>query len=289
MFGANIDYWLLKPFTHTRNRRTEADLNAAATDVPFSLADAQARLEKLRSRLQGHLPVSPHLRYLDIGCGQGDLPIALAVAGCRSVDAIDHVPRTITQARHHAALAGVTDRVNFICEDISKWTAPHRYDVVLSHEALEHIDAPDAFLAKLAELVAPGGCAVLAFGPLFHSACGDHMDGFFRCEIPWRGALFSEAAILRLRRECFRPTDTAASYRFISGGLNQLRYSEFLRDVRRLGWRFVFLRVNPQLARLPGLERLSAALTTVPVLRDYIACSVYAVLRYNGNGTPVPE
>jgi hypothetical protein len=42
------------------------------------------------------------------------------------------------------------------------------------------------------------------------------MDSFFRIAIPWRGALFSEEAILRLRRERFRPTERAMTYQAIT-------------------------------------------------------------------------
>jgi len=45
--------------------------------------------------------------------------------------------------------------------------------------------------------------------------------------------LFSEASMLRVRRQFFRPTDQGTCYRDIAEGLNKLRYSEFLRSVPR--------------------------------------------------------
>ena len=66
-----------------------------------------------------------------------------------------------------------------------------RYDVVLSHEALEHIEDPKFFLQKITQLIEPDGTFILAFGPLFFSSFGDHMGGFFRFQIPWRGIFFS--------------------------------------------------------------------------------------------------
>ena len=128
--------------------------------------------------------------------------------------------------------------MQFICRDLHAWTPDEKYDVLLSFDAIEHIDDPAAFLRRMADFLAPGGIAVLAFGPLFHSPFGDHMWDFFRLQIPWRGLLFAEEAVLRVRRECFRPTDPARGYREIAGGLNLMRYSEFLRHVRETGWRF---------------------------------------------------
>jgi hypothetical protein len=149
--------------------------------------------------------------------------------------------------------------------------------VILSHEALEHINAPQKFLRIVADFLAPNGILILAFGPLFHSAFGDHMDGFFRVRMPWRGLIFSEKAILRLRRERFRLTEKADRYHNISGGLNLMRYSEFLNHVKATGWEPSYLCVNPQPKRMRPLYDLSNLLVRIPVVKDYCASSIYAV------------
>ncbi len=110
------------------------------------------------------------------------------------------------------------------------------------------------------------------------------MQRFFRIPIPWRGVLFSEQAILRLRRERFRPTDKATRYQDITGGLNLMRYSEFLKTATYLGWTFEFLDVNPQLKKLKPIYSLSSVLTSIPHVQDYVAGSVYAVLRLRQAG-----
>jgi hypothetical protein len=119
--------------------------------------------------------------------------------------------------------------------------------------------------------------AMVSFGPLFHSPFGDHMWDFFRLQLPWRGVLFSEQAMLRLRRECFRPTDPAGRLREIAGGLNQMRYSEFLGYVGAADWQLEYLAVNA--IELPLMRPLSSALARVPMLQDFIAHNVYCVLR----------
>jgi SAM-dependent methyltransferase len=300
MLGPIVDYWVLRPFTHGSNSASEEELNSRAGSVDaepilghfrppcvtceasFTQPDMEIdlyRVQKLQSRVQGRLPISPNLRYLDIGCGEGGISLALARLGAQSVTGIDMVRRHIAAAIDNATRLHLSSRVKFICEDVHSWQPPHRYDVILSHEALEHIRDPDKFLSRLTALVAPAGILVLAFGPLFFCPFGDHMDGFFRVPIPWRGAIFSEQAILRLRRERFRPTDPATRYQDISGGLNLMRYSEFLRHVTNAGWRFEFLDVNPQLRRFPPLYYLSRALARMRLVQDYVAGSVYAVLR----------
>jgi hypothetical protein len=105
------------------------------------------------------------------------------------------------------------------------------------------------------------------------------MWDFFRLQIPWRGVLFSEQAVLRVRREYFRSSDQVKRYREIAGGLNLMRYSEFLTYVRVAGWEFDYLAVNTFLKRLPPIRFISDIVMSLPVVRDYFAHNVYAVLR----------
>lgn len=275
-----LDYYLLRPFVHPWNRATEESL-----DVSYAAASAQAyeaalpKLRKILARFEGALETRPGLRYLDMGCGTGELSIALARLGAGHVTGVDILPRAIARARAFAGELQAGDAVQFVCEDLHAWAPEHKFDVLLSFDALEHIDNPRAMLAKMATLVAPGGIAALSFGPLFHSPFGDHMWDFFRMQIPWRGLLFSEPAVLKLRREFFRPTDLARRYREIAGGLNQMRYSDFLRYVRETGWEFRSLACNPFLVRGSLLRRVSDVATAIPALRDYFVHCTYVTLR----------
>jgi SAM-dependent methyltransferase len=280
VFGSVVDYWLLRPLTHSRNCATEEELNArAAGNVSIDIDVELAKIQKLQQRLGGRLPIAENLTYCDVGCGEGGMTLALATLGAQLVTGIDVTPRGIVTAVTNSKRLQLNTRVQFICTDVHSWVPQTKYDVVLSHEALEHIQEPEKFLSRLRTLVKPAGVVVLAFGPLFRCPFGDHMDGFFRIPIPWRGVLFSEQAILRLRRERFRPTDTATRYQDITGGLNLMRYSEFLKCATYLGWTFEFLSVNPQLKKFKLIYSLSNALSGTPHVQDYVAGSVYAVMR----------
>ncbi len=280
MFGEKIDYLLLKPFAHRRGIATEEALNAKATDAISDdvIARGMAELRKYVTRFEGQFPIDSKLSYLDIGCGTGEITIALARMGCGHATGIDFVPRNIAQSKAAAARENVTDKVDFVCEDVYKWTPPQKYDVLLSFNAFEHIDTPRLFLASMLNLISENGMAILAFGPLFHSPFGDHMWGFFRLQIPWRQLLFSEKAILKLRREYFRPTDPAERYQDIVGGLNKMRYSEFLNYIDETGWKIKYLAVNPFLRRVGFLYKLSNVFTRSKFLRDYFAATVYVIL-----------
>ena len=280
MLGETLDYLFLRSLAHRRNLATEEQLNLLFRHASVdSLEAAIPKLRKLVDRFEGHLPIEPDLSYLDMGCGSGELTIAFAKLGIRHITGVDFLPRYIDRAMAQARRAGAGQGARFICRDLHSWFPEEKYDVLLSFDALEHIDDPRAFLEKMTDFLAPGGIAVLAFGPLFHSPFGDHMWDFFRLQIPWRGVLFTERSVLRVRRECFRPTDAASGYRDIAGGLNLMRYSEFLRHVADTGWRFDYLAVNTFLNRLPPLRFICDMVMRVPVLRDYFAHNVYAVLR----------
>ena len=281
MFGKTIDYRLLRLFAHGRHPEAE-ELRQLERDL--SIESAQARFEKWNRRLDNEIPIDPAMRFLDVGCGMGEMSLALAQRGCRHVTGIDKDPYYIEIAKHCAKKMQLQDKVTFECMNVHDMPNEKEYDIVLSHEMLEHVERPDDFLRRidgvLKSKVEGGGRIIIAFGPLFHSPFGDHMNRCFRIRIPWMGILFSEDAIMRIRREFWRPlADEAESFEDTREGLNKMKFSQFLRYVEEMGWRTERLIVNPQLKRWPALWRLSNLLLRVPLLRDYFAASVYAIYR----------
>jgi SAM-dependent methyltransferase len=280
MFGQSIDYWLLRPLVHCNNRASEEELDVRARETkPFDAVKARRRLEKLMVRFEGNLRIDPNTSYVDVGCGHGDLALALTQAGATDVTGVDIVERHVAEAAVTTQRVEVGYRPTFVCADINTWRTDKLFDVVISNEALEHIAQPDEFIRSLGRILKPGGVAFLAFGPLFHSPVGDHLNEFFRVELPWRGVLFSEKALLRLRQEFFRPGDPIDRFQDMVGGLNLMRFSEFLRYVSEAGLDLDFLSVNPQLKSIPPLHWISEILRRIPVVRDYFVTSVYAVLK----------
>ena len=281
MFGKTIDYKLLRLFAH--DGYTEAE-ELRQIERKFGIDFAKTRFDKWNGRLHNKIPIDPNLHYLDVGCGMGEMSLALALYGCRNVTAIDKDPHYVEIAKRWAREMHVQDKVAFECMNVHDLPNEKKYDVVLSHEMFEHVERPYDCLRRMVDVLKPrcrakanGGVMILAFGPLFHSPLGGHLHKIFRFRIPWIGVLFSEAALMRLRRECSQPVaDEATSFEQTREGLNKMKFSEYLRYVERMPLKTERLIVNPQLKRWPALWRLSNLLLRVPGLRDYIAVSVYA-------------
>ena len=93
---------------------------------------------------------------LDVGCGAGLLCEPLARLGAR-VTGIDAAAEAVAVARDHAARLPI----EYIAGGIEA-VAGHRFDLVTSFEVIEHVLDRPAFVAGLADALAPGGLLVLS-------------------------------------------------------------------------------------------------------------------------------
>jgi 2-polyprenyl-6-hydroxyphenyl methylase / 3-demethylubiquinone-9 3-methyltransferase len=122
------------------------------------------RLAYVRDRIDQHWQCDEHglkplagKTALDVGCGAGLLAEPLARLGAK-VTAIDAAPEVIAVARDHAAGQGFAiDYRHTAVEDVDG-----RFDLVTSMEVVEHVADPKAFLASLAERLAPAGLLILS-------------------------------------------------------------------------------------------------------------------------------
>lgn len=107
------------------------------------------------SALERLVPL-PRLRHvLDVGAGYGYLLAALRVR--HGIQGIGVEPSTVESEYGRAHLA-----VDMRTSVLSRASLEHRsFDLVLALEVLEHMVAPDQFIAELAEYVAPGGYLVI--------------------------------------------------------------------------------------------------------------------------------
>ena len=124
-----------------------------------------ARLAYLREAVDSHWDLDPAgfaplagKAALDVGCGAGLLTEPLARLGARATG-LDAAPENIGAARAHAAETGL--EVEYLAGGIEA-VAGRRFDLVVSMEVIEHVADTAAFVAGLADALAPDGLMVLS-------------------------------------------------------------------------------------------------------------------------------
>lgn len=116
---------------------------------------------QLDEQLGARFPVGQRLRILDVGTGQGTQALRLARAG-HTVTGLESDPEMLKVARDALATEpeGIRERVRLLDGDGRETGAhflPGSFDVVLCHGVLMYVEEPDAMLAGLARMLAPGG------------------------------------------------------------------------------------------------------------------------------------
>ncbi|WTL28964.1 methyltransferase domain-containing protein [Streptomyces sp. NBC_01498] len=116
---------------------------------------------QLDEQLTSRYPVGQRLRILDVGMGRGTEALRLARAG-HTVTGLESDPELMASAR--ASLEGepegIRERVRLVEGDglqTGVHFLPGGFDVVLCHGVLMYVEEPDAMLAGLARMLAPGG------------------------------------------------------------------------------------------------------------------------------------
>ncbi|GAB2960111.1 methyltransferase domain-containing protein [Streptomyces pseudoechinosporeus] len=116
---------------------------------------------QLDEQIAGRFPVGQRLRVLDVGMGQGTQALRLARAG-HKVTGLEQDPKRVAAAREALAAEpeGIRSRVRLF-EGDGRETGVHflpgSFDVVLCHGVLMYVEEPDALVAGLARMLAPGG------------------------------------------------------------------------------------------------------------------------------------
>lgn len=102
-----------------------------------------------------HLPPEP--RILDLGCGPGMQTLVLLRLSRGTVVALDLLPQMIARVEEAAKAAGFADRLEAVQGDMNEMTFdPASFDLIWSEAAIYFLGFEKG-LARLKELVRPGG------------------------------------------------------------------------------------------------------------------------------------
>ena len=97
-------------------------------------------------------------RAIDVGCGTGIVPIALARGFPQArVEGLDLDARSIEIARAHARDAGLAGRIRFIQGAVSTLNAAEPYDFITTFDVIHDLPDPAGALAAIRAALAEGG------------------------------------------------------------------------------------------------------------------------------------
>lgn len=107
-------------------------------------------------------------RVLSIGCGRGDLEVAIArrlrALGEQAfrIDCLELVPELCERGRCFAAENGVAEHVCFVQADMNAWTPAEAgaYAAVIANQVLHHVVALEHLFDAIRASLAPGGLFV---------------------------------------------------------------------------------------------------------------------------------
>ena len=146
MSRVNSGYWDRKASRYALERVGE---RLRATSRSAAKQDLQVAQDYLR----------PDMEMLDFGCGTGATAIAFAPF-VKHIQAIDISEPMLEVAREEANSAGI-DIVAFEQAAIEDFGSPdQRFDAVIGLRVLPYLADPDAVIAKIRQLLKPGGIFV---------------------------------------------------------------------------------------------------------------------------------
>jgi len=128
--------------------------DAAFYDDRWSRAElSAAKRVRARAIIDAVSRESSPLAVLELGCGTGWLCNELSTLA--TVTGVDISRAAVEAARERFP------HVTFVCADVGTWTPDRVYDVVISHEVIEHLRDQERHIALARDALRPGGLLVI--------------------------------------------------------------------------------------------------------------------------------
>ena len=132
---------------------------------------------------------------LDVGCGYGGKTVEFVTrCGARRACGIEPHPRMIEQAQRYASTRNATNVSFEVCGERDIPYADDTFDIVLSHDVLEHVADPRVTIAEIHRVLRPGGLSFNVF-PLYWGAKSHHLD--YVTTMPALHWMFSPRVLVR--------------------------------------------------------------------------------------------
>lgn len=237
--------------------------------------------------LKPYKALTPETKVLEIGCGEGGNLLPFAELGC-TVKGVDICDGRIEQAREFFEMFG--QKGTFECENFIEAKKPEseeeRYDIVLVHDVIEHIEPPykENFVTNIQPFMKQDGIVFFGF-PAWQMPFGGHQQicKGFASKMPFIHILPKclYHAILKLSGEgpsCIRE--------LMSIKRAQVSIERFERLCKETNFQIVHRKlwfINPHYQQKFNLKPrvLSPFLAKIPYFRNFYTTSAFYLLKKN--------
>ena len=220
------------------------------------------------------------MNILEIGCGEGGNLLPFAEMGCHTTG-VDIAVCRIEEAKHyfdHCHAEG-----EFIAEDIFRLESlRRRYDIVICHDVIEHIDDKKALLLKISSYLKADGMAFISF-PAWQMPFGGHQQickSRVLSHLPFVHLLPARLyeALIKLFGESTQCADELLSIKQTRITIEQ--FEQVVSTTNLLVRHRLLWLVNPHYEVKFGLHpcRLPYVLSRIPYLRDFFSSSCFYLL-----------
>ncbi|MBP7504810.1 MAG: methyltransferase domain-containing protein [Prolixibacteraceae bacterium] len=226
--------------------------------------------------------VTPGMRILEVGCGEGGNLKPFLERGCR-VTGVDLAENKINLARALYADIPGGEEVTLVCDDIYRMTPPaEKYDVVFMRDVIEHIHDQERFMVFIRRFMHEGSRFFLAFPP-WQNPFGGHQQicrHRWLARLPWIHLLPASLYRVLLRAAGESPATVESLEEIRETRLTIERFEAlYTRSGFCLAARALFL-VNPNYEVKFGLRPRPqpALIAALPWIRNFLTTSVYYCL-----------
>ncbi|MBQ7180297.1 MAG: methyltransferase domain-containing protein [Bacteroidaceae bacterium] len=225
--------------------------------------------------------VKAGMKVMEAGCGEGGNLLPFARLGC-DVTGVDIASCRIEEARRFFMEEHAEGR--FIAEDMLSLREPdQKYDLIICHDVLEHIDNKGLLLRQIASRLSEGGIIFMSF-PAWMMPFGGHQQicsSRMLSHLPFIHLLPKTLyqGLIRLAGE-----SEACLNELLSIRRTGTTVEAFERLARREGLavqdRTLYL-INPHYRVKFGLKprKLKRPVSAIPYLRDFLCSSCFYILR----------
>jgi len=223
----------------------------------------------------------PGIEVLEIGCGDGGNLLPFSRRGCKTLG-VDMSPSRIQVAKERFEELSATG--NFIASDIFKITElEHKFDLIICHDVLEHINNKSLFLGNIRKYLAPGGLVFMSF-PAWQMPFGGHQQicrSQALSHLPFFHLL--PAPIYRLMLQLGKEQPATIS-ELLNIKKTRCTIERFQALAKQQNLSIVnrrFYLINPHYEVKFGLRprRLSPLIGTIPKIRNFFTSSCFYILQ----------